>query len=229
MPIRHVVVFFALLLGTGCLSRRVLPNRAAPGDRVQFTPATPVAAGDRFELRGQRVNVTAAGPSASFEVPVTRPGPAVLLRIDPSGLRRPVGLVRVLPRPRADVLLAISGAGYTLVTVDGTAGKYPADPPSSEPRVSYDLLNSSNQLIWTGAVLDPRVQRQEVYDESPSGLRKMHRNAPPGTQFNVRIPNVNAAVAIRIYHAAPGVDLSTAAGRAARVPVNDVSIPKGLR
>ena len=167
MPIRHVVALLALLLSTGCLSRRVLPNRAAPGDRIQFTPITPVAPGDRFELRGQRVNVIAAGPSASFEVPVTRSGPAVLLRISPSGRRRPVGLVRVLPRPRADLVLGTSGARYTLVTVGGTVSDFPNEPPISEPRVSFDLLNSANQLIWTGAVLDPRV--------TTGGLRRICR------------------------------------------------------
>ncbi len=217
------------LLNTGCLRHRILPNRAAPGDRVQFTPNRPIVSGDRFVLRGQEVNVTAAGRAGSFEVPVTGPGPAVLFRTDTSGLRRPVGLLRIMPRPRAEVVLGVTGAGYTLVTSEGTASRIPEDPPISLRRVSYDLIGPTNQLIWTGAVIDPRDGRQEVYDENAVGLRKLHRNAPNAIQFSLRIPNIQTAVILRLFHAAPGLDLTTAAGRAARVPVNDLTIPKGVQ
>ena len=229
---RRLIAVYTLLFtlfNTGCLRHRILPNRAAPGDRVQFTPNRPVAPGDRFVLRGQEVKVTAAGTAGSFEVPVTGPGPAVLYRTDAAGLRRPVGLLRVQPRPRAEVVLGITSAGYSLVASEGTASRFPEDPPISARRVSYDLIGPTNQLIWTGAVIDTRDGRQEVYDEDASGLRKLHRNAPAALQFSLRIPNVDAPVTLRLFHAAPGLDLSTAAGRAARVRVNDLAIPKGVQ
>jgi hypothetical protein len=42
--------------------------------------------------------------------------------------------------------------------------------------------------------------------------------------FAVKIPNFRTAVKVRFFDVAPGIDLGTAAGRAARILLNEITI-----
>jgi hypothetical protein len=89
--------------------------------------------------------------------------------------------------------------------------------------LSYDVISEHGQLLYTGAIPHPATGTYEVF--GPAGSPSPHRvPAEEPYRFAIKIPYSPSTTIVKLYEAAPGVDLATDKGRAARRLIKEFEV-----
>ncbi|MEJ2720707.1 MAG: hypothetical protein P8181_06145 [bacterium] len=146
-------------------------------------------------------------------VPKLPPGPAEI-RLLHRGRSLGAFEMTVDPAPLRRLFMTLDGDEFRIDRVRPYTGHY--DKPATRGRrLSYDVLDQNDRLIYTGAVPFPADQTVEVFGyPKPTSVRSEKMRGP--NRFIIKIPYAEGTIRVRIFSVEDGVDLSDPRGRQRR-------------
>lgn len=218
-----VWLFTIIACATAVASQGVDLGSAAPGQAVTI----PLDALRRTQNDGV-TRVTIGGRDAAIAlaergrvivyVPVLPPG-EVPVRVYAGNTLVASNRIEIVASPRRSFLFARSGEQIELLRVRPTSSEASRNVRSLEPRLSFDLVDSTGTLLYSTSVVDPSEASAESFTRSEEGsavslgqARVEHRSV-----FPVQLPAMPAATELRVYRAPAGLDIFTPEGRAQRI------------
>ncbi|HSW47232.1 MAG TPA: IPT/TIG domain-containing protein [Phycisphaerae bacterium] len=234
-----------LLIGTACLPfgclpppppepsagvTAVNPSEVSPGSMVTVTADKAVFQGattPSITIGGQAATIqSVADPTqAVVIVPNLSPGAAQVRVVEAGKTPGAPGPLTVLSAPVTRLILSFGSNQVNLVSAQPATGGFSENARESGRRLSYDVLDSQGRIIFTGEVIHPTLGRAEVFEPLDQGKFVLrHVAVSPSAAFALKIPNLNGATKVRFHDASADLDLGTAAGRAGRVFLNEISV-----
>jgi hypothetical protein len=228
-----LVVTFTLLLA-GCFHEEpsrlfVAPPTVVPGDELAIhSPAASFVDNTTIEVKFGDVISSAIrvddSHSIGVAVPVLEPGPVKVVVRDRGDL---VGEaeVTIVRHPLRRLRLVLRNGEVTIENAYPYNGEY-GQIAKTGRRISYDVLDESGALVYSGAISHPAESTLEVFGDPAleEGIQRVERGES-SMQFLVRIPNLEGRTTIRFYEAGPELDLTDPDDRALRELLTEVVIP----
>lgn len=207
----------------------ISPGEASPGQTVLVR----VEKG-RFEDRDRVGVVFGVDPGVVVQIVDRRTLEVMVPRMAPGEVRVTVtyrgepiaeGSVTILPSPMKRLFFQMEGDSVVLSRVRPYSGEF--DPSAATGRrLSYDVLSSAGELIYTGAIPHPATQTFEVFGpDDRSSPRRVRAREP--YSFLLKVPYEPGDLVVRLFDVAPGIDLSTEDGRALRRAIAEFKVPEG--
>jgi len=206
------------------------PGSASPGMPVRLSVRESLFEEElraRVEVDGVFADVRWLGSATEIEfVTPLRPAGDVQVQLhEPGKLPGPPAAFRILRTRHQHLIFSLNADGVALMRHGPYAGNRNLPAPPDVVRLSLDLFNDAGGYVATTSVPHPMRSRFEVFGEDEKGVGAMHHGtAPDGDAFAVQVPNIPGAFRVRVYEAAPGLDLTTAAGRAKRELLNEIVV-----
>lgn len=164
--------------------------------------------------------------TADILVPWLDPGHAELVLM--AGKRR-IGRAKVtiLDTATRRVRLSIEKDGVELQRMERSADVFTPNVRSNRRRISFDLVNDRDGLIYSGSVLHPLSTGGEVISArgSDEPVIASRIEAPDSTTFSLSIPRPPQGAVLRVYDVPPGLDITTPEGREQRILIRSLSLP----
>jgi hypothetical protein len=215
--------------GAGILT--VSPSSARPGDVVRLTD--PDA---RFLSRSSlRVRVDTlwapiirmvSNSEVHIIVPKVLPETTIVAARDTRGVFS-AGFIIVRDSPTRQLVFSVVPDTVMLVNVVRASDRPTRDTPSTlEPRLSFDLISANGDALHTCSVPNPvRVPGELFAGDATTGTLSARRyGILPRATVAIRVPNDYAAVKVRVFEVAAGVDLSTPLGREQRTLLREFPV-----
>lgn len=233
-----------LLAGAACLPLGCPPSQPVPSAGVagvnlgQASPGSAVTVtADKAVFEGANpANVTIGGQAATIQsvvsgteaivtVPNLSAGAAEVRLVEIGKAPGAPGQLTILAAPAQRLILRFGANQVLLLSAQAAIGGVGENAREEGRRISYDVLDSQGRVLFTGAVVHPTLGRAEVFDPLGQGMFSPHQVAvSPSAAFAVKIPNLGGATRVQFFDAAAELDLGTAAGRAARVFLNEITV-----
>lgn len=238
-----IAVLFLTALFVGCKPRTknegggapalmLSPEGASPGMVVRVTtaqPAFPDAEAARVEIGGQPAPIAKWVSATEVEVLVPNVAAGESKVKVTGGKISEAARFTVLPASTQELVLQLKEGKLELVAVHPTADEPNMVARSTEPQLSYDLVNPEGGLVFTGSIEHPAQARREVFDGPSAAQAILRREAPhPGQPvvFTVRVPVMPRGGTVKFYEAAPQMNLLDAAARQSRTLVGEIKLEK---
>ncbi len=163
--------------------------------------------------------------TADVLVPWLDPGEAALVL---TAGKREIGRAKVtiLDTATRRVQLSIDRDGIELQRVERSADDTTPNVRSNRRRISFDLVNDRDGLIYSGSVLHPLSTGGEVItargSDQPAIASRIE--APDSTTFSLNIPRPPQGAVLRVYDVPPGVDITTPDGREQRILIRSLAL-----
>lgn len=128
----------------------------------------------------------------------------------------------IRPAPLRRLYMTLDGDDFRIDRVRPYTGHYDR-PETRGSRLSYDVVDENDQLIYTGAIRHPEEHTVEVfgYPDSTSIRREQVRGPK---RFILKIPYVDGPVRVRLFRVEDGVDLADARERKRRVFIREFEL-----
>lgn len=241
--LRAAIAAFLVALFVGCedhvekksgdrLALMLSPEGGSPGMVVRVTtaqPAFPDAKTTRIEIGGQPAPIAKWVSSTEVEVLVPNVAAGELKVTVTNGKISETANFTVLAASAQELVLRLMDDKLELVAVHPTADEPNMVVASSEPQLSYDLVNAEGGLAFTGSIEHPAQARMEVFDGPSADQAVLRREAPHAAHpvvFTVRVPILPRGGTVKFYDAAPEMNLLDAAARQNRKLVGEIKLEK---
>lgn len=233
MELVAICMLLACAFGCGRSVRvlSVFPETATPGmvvrvttDKAAFQPERPA----RIEMGGQTATIqqVVSLTEADAFVPNLLPGQTQVQVHVPGKKSGPPGQLTILPAPCLQLTLVFQNDSVSLVRAQPRAGEVSRAAEPGQRRLSFDVLNAQEGLVFTGSAVHPTRGRHEIYDEPQPG-EHIIRSAPSGQRavFTIKIPNILGELStIKFYDVPADADLNTPAWREKRTFLNEIKL-----
>lgn len=240
MKQRHIIAFLSAAVVIGCAgqmgggppgppaSLTVFPTFVLPGGLVHA--ALP---GGEFATR-EDLRVTIGGEPAAILrvvdddsldiiVPIIPPDSVTLVLRDKDGVFA-TGDLRVGPSATVLIVLAVTDSVHVLRTLPST-DRPTRDVPSSEARLSFDVISLGGTLLHSCSVLDPtRALGEALVPATPDQVTLGRGGLSVDGTVGIRVPRFSGTVTLVSYRVAPGLDIRTQEGRAQRTLINQAAL-----
>lgn len=208
----------------------VNPTQASPGSVVTVTADKSVfegasSAGVIIGGESATIQSTLSATQALVVVPNIAAGAAEVRVVEAGKTPGAAGPLTVLAAPATRLVLSFSGNQVQLVETLPASGGIGESAREGGRRLSYDVLDGQGRILFTGELIHPTLGRAEVFDPLDQGLFAPRQVAvSPSAVFALKIPNLGGATKVRFYDATADLDLGTAAGRAGRAFLNEITV-----
>jgi hypothetical protein len=133
----------------------------------------------------------------------------------------------LLVKQTASVLVVVTVTdSMRVVRVVPSVDRPTGDVVSSEPRLSFDLVDASGSLVHTCSVLDPDYTPGESIapGSAPNQVTLARSTLSADSTVAIRLPRTTGTLTLGAYRVAPGLDISTTGGRAQRALINEITL-----
>ncbi len=208
----------------------VIPATASPGTTVRVEATEPIFGNTenaKVQIGGQVVQIVRQINSVAVEVlvPNIAPGDATVQILEPDRPLALPGRLSILPSKSLQLVISLTNGRFELL-VQRPGGTHPRrriDPGGR--RIQYEVFNELGRLVFKDVLTHPTLGRVEVYDETDSGVRIMHRLGERDTAvFAIMVPNVPGGATIRFYDVPEGVVADSLEGRRNRIFLTEMSV-----
>ena len=103
--------------------------------------------------------------------------------------------------------LRVTQADISLVDSSVRPGMVKAQPDPEAKEVQFELVSDAGEVLWQGAMDEPRTRHVEFEEPPRSGQLKRKTIRSNAAEFTVRVPALSQASSINFYsHPAPSAD-----------------------
>jgi hypothetical protein len=212
-PLSLLPLVFVVLSACGRNAVSVYPTAAAPGETVRLTVTGRVGTATpsyRVHIGGQPVPVARIHNGTALDV-IVPALPPDSVSVEVWEARRPLGVsgLRILRPSTKRVLLSYEDGRTRVLAVTPSVKRPTGRAGPGRARFSFDVVNRSNAVVFTGSIPNPARELGESYIPDASGeVRARPFRSDGRAVFSVYIPASADSVWLDVYDTEAGVDLT---------------------